>query len=337
MPTTITAGVAIKDVDSALRADCRPWQGTPGVALHRSRRVRVGSLCERRSRLCGWRFCRRRGHRQGLGSRRWPRIASGCGGAYFRLGATTMRKHRRAGRHKFLKRKLLVCPRELGAASKTARSRLPNGRGHQKNGLQALRDRRERHRIARALQGLRDEPRPSVEPLVRHRIGQALGGCGQRVLPRRRRGTHGGVAQRRDDLISRVAVKEVMGEGLGIQPAAPRPGGHRLGQARQQPGPQLGLRLRPRGPLQGAKRTMNDRRQPCREAIGCRRRGMARGTDVSCPSPADLIRGPTHRGARLAFGRHNGWMRGTSPRMTMEEPGWPPGATMGGCAARGRA
>ena len=84
---------------------------------------------------------------------------------------------------------------------------------------QALRDRRERRRVARALQGLRDEPRPSVEPLVRHRIGQVLGGRGQRVLPRRRRGTHGGVAQRRDDLISRVAVKEVMGEGLRVHAA----------------------------------------------------------------------------------------------------------------------
>jgi hypothetical protein len=48
---------------------------------------------------------------------------------------------------------------------------------------------------------------------------QVFGGRGQLVLPRRCRGTHGGVAQIRDDLISRVAVKEVMGEGLRVHAA----------------------------------------------------------------------------------------------------------------------
>jgi hypothetical protein len=227
------------------------------------------------SRLCGRRFCRRRGHGQGLGCRRWPRIASGCRRPYIGHGATTMANGRSAAlRRLVLKRVVLDRRRELGAASSTARSRLPNGRGYPNNGLQALRDRRERRRIARTLQGLRDEARPSVEPLRRHRICQVLGACGQLVLPRRHGGTHGGVAQRRDDLIIRVAVKEVIREGVCIQQAALRPGGHRLGQARQQPGPQLGLRLGSRGPFQGAERAMDDRRQPCREAIGCRRWGF---------------------------------------------------------------
>jgi hypothetical protein len=78
---------------------------------------------------------------------------------------------------------------------------------------------RERRRIARTLQGLRDEPRPSVEPLGRHCIGEVFGGCGQRVLPGRRRGTHGGVTQRRDDLIIRIPVKEVIREGRRIHAA----------------------------------------------------------------------------------------------------------------------
>ncbi len=62
-----------------------------------------------------------------------------------------------------------------------------------------------------------------------------------------------------------------------VASAALRPGGHRVGQARQQSAPQLSLRLGTRGPFQGAKRTMDDRRQPRRQAIGCRSRGFLQG------------------------------------------------------------